>query len=174
MMTLADLLEELEEEAPATRLVLERVPEDRLAWRPHDKSMTLGQLALHVATIPGAIAQVSTLPSFDVKTAIPRPGATSVSELTAALDRSVAEARAILGGMDDAALASSWRMVDGDRELMILPRGAFLRSVMLNHWYHHRGQLTVYLRLTGALVPAVYGASADENPLAPSDQARVL
>lgn len=174
MMTLADLLEELEQEAPATRRVLERVPEGRLGWRPHDKSMTLGQLAMHVATLPGAIAQVSTLPSFDVNTIIPRPGAASVAQLTAALDESVARARAILGAMDDAALATPWRMVDGNRELMNLPRGAFLRSVLLNHWYHHRGQLTVYLRLTGALVPAVYGASADENPLAPSDPTRSL
>jgi uncharacterized damage-inducible protein DinB len=174
MMTIADLLQELDQEAEATRRVLERVPEARLDWRPHPKSMTLGELAMHVALLPGSLTEVSTLPRFDVNTEIPRPSAAGVGQLTSALAHSLAKARTILGAMDDAALATPWRMVDGEHEVMVLPRGAFLRSVMLNHWYHHRGQLTVYLRLTGAPVPAVYGASADENPLrARPDEARV-
>ncbi|HEU4641171.1 MAG TPA: DinB family protein [Gemmatimonadaceae bacterium] len=164
MITIEDLLQELEQEAATTRRVLERVPGDRLDWRPHDRSDTLGQLAMHVATIPGAIARIGAGDTFDVTTPIPRPSATSTPELLEALDRSVAEASARLREMDDAALAAPWRMVRGDRELAALPRGAFLRSVMLNHWYHHRGQLTVYLRQTGALVPAIYGGSADEAP----------
>ena len=142
MLTVDDIVQELEQEAQATRRVLERVPGNQLGWKPHEKSMTLGQLAMHVANLPGAIAAVSTS-SFDVKTAIPRPDATSK--------------------MSDAELATPWRMMNGGRELWSLPRGAFLRSVMLNHWYHHRGQLTVYLRQTGAQVPAVYGDSADEK-----------
>ena len=166
MMTRDDLLQELEQGAHATRRVLERVPEDQLGWKPHEKSMTFGQLAMHVANLPGAIAEVALLPAFDIKTQIPLPSATSVAELIATLDRSVSRAKALLGGMDEAVLASTWRMVDGDREVFGIPRAAFLRSVMLNHWYHHRGQLTVYLRQTGALVPAVYGTSADENPFA--------
>jgi uncharacterized damage-inducible protein DinB len=164
MVTIDDLMQELEQEARTTRRVLERVPDDRLDWRPHDKSMTLGQLAMHVATIPRAIAELSTRSEFDVNTKIPRPSATSTAELVAAHDQSVARARTVLGGMDDAALASPWRMVNGDQEVAAMPRGALLRSVLLNHWYHHRGQLTVYLRQTGALVPAIYGASADERP----------
>ncbi len=126
--------------------------------------MTLGQLAMHVATLPDAIAKLSTLGSFDVNTEIPRPGATSVAELTATLEQSLTKARTLLGAMDDAALNSPWRVVSGDQEFATLPRGALLRSTMLNHLYYHRGQLTVYLRLTGALVPALYGASADESP----------
>jgi uncharacterized damage-inducible protein DinB len=165
-MTVTDLLQELEQEAQTTRRVLERVPQDQLGWAPHEKSMTLGELAMHVATLPGAIAELSTRSSFDVKTQVPRPSATSTAELVAALDQSVARARVLLGAMDDAALATPWRMVNGDRELMSISRGALLRSVMLNHWYHHRGQLTVYLRQTGAPVPAVYGPSADERPFA--------
>ena len=164
MLTINDVLQELEHEARTTRRVLERVPEDRLGWKPHDKSMTLGELAMHIATLPGAIAEISTRPTFDVNTAIPRPSASSVAELVATLDQSLARARALLGGMDDAALMSPWRMVNGDRELAAMPRAALLRNVMLNHWYHHRGQLTVYLRQTEALVPAIYGASADERP----------
>ena len=165
MATIEELLQELEQEAQATRRVLERVPDDRLDWRPHDRSLTLGQLAMHVATLPGALAELSTRATFDVGTEIPRPGARSAAELLATLDRSVAEARAVLGGMNDGALDTPWRMVSGAREVGAVPRGAFLRSVLFNHWYHHRGQLTVYLRQTGAPVPAIYGDSADERAL---------
>ena len=80
------------------------------------------------------------------------------------LDESIAKARKALGGMDDATLTATWRLMRGDRELLALPRVAFLRSVMLNHWYHHRGQLTVYLRALSVPVPSIYGPSADENP----------
>ena len=165
MVTADELLQELEQESQATRRVLERVPEDKLAWKPHEKSMTLGQLALHVATLPGRIAEVASRPSFDVRTAIPRPAPANVGELLEALEEGLAQARTFLGKMDESTLTARWTMLNGDREVMALPRAAFLRSVMFNHWYHHRGQLTVYLRLTGALVPATYGPSADENPM---------
>ncbi len=164
MTTIDELVQELEQEAATTRRVLERVPDDRLGWRPHPKSLTLGQLAMHVATLPGTIADVSTWKAFDVTLEIPRPSASSTQELLEKLDRSVADAKTLLRTMDDAALASPWIMVAGDREVARVTRGALLRSILLNHWYHHRGQLTVYLRQTGALVPAIYGASADENP----------
>lgn len=165
MLTREDILQELDQEAVTTRRVLERVPEDKLDWRPHEKSFSLGELAMHVATIPGALAQVSTLESFQVKPdGIPRPSASSTAELLGALDQSLTRAHEIVGAMDDESLATPWKMVDGERELLSIPRSAFLRSVMLNHWYHHRGQLTVYLRQTGAPVPAVYGPSADEVP----------
>ena len=80
------------------------------------------------------------------------------------LDESIAKAKKVLGGMDDATLMATWRMMVGDREIMAMPRAVMLRSVMLNHWYHHRGQLTVYLRLLGVPLPSLYGPSADENP----------
>ena len=163
MLTVSDLVQELEQEAQATRRVLERVPEDKLRWKPHPKSMTLGQLAMHVANLPGAIAEISTRPSFDAKTPIPRPEAESTSEILRAFDDSMGRARQHLGAMQDGDLASPWRMMSGNQELWSIPRSAFLRSVLLNHWYHHRGQLTVYLRQTGALVPSVYGDSADEK-----------
>ncbi len=166
MLTREDILQELDNEATVTRRVLERVPEDRLNWRPHEKSFSLGQLAMHVATIPGALTQVSTLEVFEVKpNGIPRPSASSRAELLDALDQSLEQARELLGSMDGDSLAASWKMVDGDRVLVTIPRAAFLRRIMLNHWYHHRGQLTVYLRQTGALVPGVYGPSADEAPV---------
>jgi uncharacterized damage-inducible protein DinB len=165
MSTAKALIQELEQEAQTTRRVLERVPGDRLTWKPHDKSMSLGQLALHVAMVPGAVAEIarqSTVPVPDFK----HPAATSTAELIPALEQSIAKAREIVGAMDDAALARTWRVMDGDKEVMALPVGALLRSIMLNHWYHHRGQLSVYLRQVGVPVPSIYGPSADENPFA--------
>jgi len=157
------LLQELDQEARTTRRVLERVPGDQLAWKPHEKSMSLGQLALHVATVPGNVAEIAAKPSFSV-TKSTQASAASSAELLPALEESVAKARRLLGGMEDAELAETWRLTNGDRELMAIPRAALLRTVMLNHWYHHRGQLSVYLRELNVPVPSIYGPSADENP----------
>jgi len=157
------LLQELEQEAQITRRVLAQVPADQLQWKPHPKSMSLGQLALHVATTPGGIAQIAQqspypLPEFR------QSSPSSAAELLPALDASVDTARAYLRGLDDAALGRLWQVVDGGREVMAMPIGALVRTIMLNHWYHHRGQLSVYLRQVGARVPSIYGPSADENP----------
>jgi len=167
-MTIANnLLRELEQEAVTTRRVLERVPDHRLSWRPHEKSWTLGELAMHVATIPGSVAEFAAQPSpvQEPKFATP-PAPQSTSELGRVYEESLVKARQILGGMDDSAAADTWRLVRGERELMALPRAAFMRMVMLNHWYHHRGQLSVYLRFLGVPLPSIYGPSADENPFA--------
>lgn len=159
------LLQELEQEAQTTRRVLERVPDAHLGWKPHAKSMTLGELALHVAIVPGAVAELATHPSIQRPT-FTQPSAKTASELVPALEQSIRKAKELLGGMDDSTMAATWRVLDGERELMAVPRGAFLRSVMLNHWYHHRGQLSVYLRQLNVPVPSIYGPSADENPFA--------
>ncbi len=161
-MTIAELMQELDQEAKATRRVLERVPPDRYDWRPHEKSFTLGQLAMHVAMLPGAISEMAGKPTFDVKTRIPRPSPGGADELMSTYDQSVEKARTLLGAMKDSDLALPWRMVDGEREVMALPRSGVLRTILFNHWYHHRGQLTVYLRLLNVPLPSVYGPSADE------------
>jgi uncharacterized damage-inducible protein DinB len=165
MVTIQDLIQELEQETDATQRTLARVPNDQLDWRPHPRSVTMGQLAMHVATLPAALAHVSMIQDFEAGAPIPRPTATSTDELLETLTRSVAEAKALLVGMGDAGLSAPWRLTLDGQEISVMPRGAFLRSVLFNHWYHHRGQLTVYLRQTGALVPAIYGPSADDNPL---------
>jgi uncharacterized damage-inducible protein DinB len=167
MAIIDGLLQELEQETRTTRRVLERVPDNRLAWRPHEKARTLGQLALHVATVPGGVAELAASPSpaqFPAFADDPSPK--SASELAPTLAQSIAKAKKALASLDDAALTGTWRLMQGERELIATPRVAFLRSVMLNHWYHHRGQLTVYLRELGVPVPSIYGPSADENPFA--------
>jgi uncharacterized damage-inducible protein DinB len=157
------LVAEVRREAETTRRVLERVPEDKLSWAPHGKSMSLGTLALHIAMVPGAIAALVSDPACEAPTFV-APEATSVGQILSALDTSIANATQKLAAWDDAFLGAEWKMTSGGATLLALPRIDMIRSVMLNHWYHHRGQLTVYLRLLDVPVPSVYGPTADENP----------
>jgi uncharacterized damage-inducible protein DinB len=159
------LLQELEQEAVTTRRVLEQVPDARLDWAPAPKTRTLGQLAMHIATNPGNIMTLVAQNPVDFP-AMGDIAPTSTAQVLQALDESVAEAKRILAPMSDADLAEVWRVRAGGQEIMAVPRIGFMRAVFLNHWYHHRGQLTIYLRLLGATVPAIYGPSADENPFA--------
>ena len=167
MAMIDGLLQELETEAQTTRRVLERVPDDQLAWRPHEKARTLGELALHVAIVPGGVAELFGGPSpAQAPKFAADPSPKGTAELIPALDQSIAKAKKALGGMDDATILETFRLMAGDREIFAVPRVALLRSVMLNHWYHHRGQLTMYLRQLGVPIPSIYGPSADENPFA--------
>lgn len=164
MSMIAPMMMELEQEAATTRRVLERVPSDKLDWRPHAKSRTLGELALHVATTPGVLAEISHLDTFDFATA-PKDGVPrSTDEILQAHDASIANAKLHLSRMDDAKAMGIWQGKVGDRTAFEAPRVGLLRAVMLNHWYHHRGQLSVYLRELNVPVPSIYGPSADENP----------
>jgi uncharacterized damage-inducible protein DinB len=129
--------------------------------------MALGQLAWHVATIPGGIAHIAQQESFDVLNGsfVP-PQPKSMQEIMTAYEQSVQGAEQFLSGLTEERAGASWRLMKGDRELFRQPRAAVLRSIMLNHWYHHRGQLSVYLRLLDVPVPVIYGRSADEDPFA--------
>jgi uncharacterized damage-inducible protein DinB len=164
-MIIEGLLAELEQEAATTRRVLERIPQKHLSWKPHPKSMSLGQLALHVATVPGMVASLAAQDAMEPPQFVQAEAATA-AELVPALTDSVAKARQALGGFDDERMNATWRLQAGGRDLLTMPRVAFVRSIMLNHWYHHRGQLLVYLRLLDESVPSVYGPTADENPFA--------
>lgn len=160
----AALIAELEQEAQTTRRQLERVPDEHLEWRPHPKAMTLGQLALHVATIPGALAGLSALDGFDAAGMDFTPASpASSADLVPALEESVAGATAFLGGLDDEGCAAPWSLTNGGTAVFTVPRIGLVRSLMFNHWYHHRGELQVYLRILDLPVPAVYGRSADES-----------
>lgn len=159
------MLAEFERELDTTRRFLERVPETQLEWRPHEKSMTAGQLALHIAQSPEGVLRLSepdeaAPPDFSRG----RPQPETLREVLEALDKSAAYVRQTLPTIDDARMQATFRVAQGGRTLMSLPRAAFLRSILLNHWYHHRGQLGVYLRLLGATVPSSYGPSGDELP----------
>jgi uncharacterized damage-inducible protein DinB len=158
------LLAELEQEAETTRRVLERIPQAHLSWKPHPKSMSLGQLALHVATVPGNVAEFAAHDLVSEPPSFVHPEAASAAELVPSLIESVAKARRALGGFDDAKMGAMWRLQIGGKDIMAMPRVAVLRAIMLNHWYHHRGQLLVYLRLLDQPVPSVYGPTADESP----------
>ena len=158
------LLKEFEEQAAVTRRFLERVPEDKLTWKPHERSMTAGQLALHLATVPGNVVRFVQPPSGQTPNFGQLPQPASRNEVLAALEKSIATVRDVLPTFDDGAMNDKWRMLAGDREIMAVPRQAFIRNIMLNHWYQHRGQFSVYLRLLNVPVPASWGPSADEQP----------
>lgn len=164
-MTMLDpLIAELEQESATTRRVLERVPDGKFDWKPHEKSMHLGRLAMHVATVPSEIAKIASRDEVQTSEFEPTPEVATTAEVLAAHDSSLAEAKAALSKMDDATAGGMWKVMNGDKELMAMPRIALVRVIMLNHLYHHRGQLTVYLRMLDVPVPSVYGPSADENP----------
>jgi uncharacterized damage-inducible protein DinB len=157
------LLAELEAESAATRRLLERVPADRLTWKPHEKSMTLGQLASHIAEAPcWVLSMVQPVFDFGAVAADYKPFAPADGdELLQGFDKNVEELTAVLSGKDDAFMREVWTMKNGDKVLMSAPREAAIRNVTLSHIIHHRGQLTVYLRLLDVPVPPTFGPTAD-------------
>jgi uncharacterized damage-inducible protein DinB len=161
------MLHEFRAEVVITKRLLDCVPADKLAWKPHAKSMTLGQLAGHIAAIPGRISSMAQQDSFDVlKGSFVPPQPNSLAEILASFEQSVRDAEQNLQGMTDQHLAGKFRLMKGDGELFNQPRSGILRTIMLNHWYHHRGQLSVYLRLLDVPLPVIYGRSADTDPFA--------
>ncbi len=161
------LLREFEQELNTTRRFIERVPKDKLGWKPHDKSMTAGELALHIAGVPVNVLNMA-LPDRneapDFRDGRPQPK--SVSEILDVLDAAAVEVRRILPTIDDERMQTTFEVTRKGTVVLSIPRAGFLRMIMLNHWIHHRGQLGVYLRLLGAAVPSSYGPSGDENPFA--------
>lgn len=158
-------LGELEQELATTRRMLERVPEDKLDWKPHAKSMSLGQLAHHVARLSYWFTRTLADDAFDITAPMPRPEApTTTQGLVEVFDATTAEMRQALAAADDAQLMRTWQMRAGDQVLQSMPKLSVLRVIGLNHIIHHRGQLSVYLRLLDVPLPSVYGPSADEQP----------
>ncbi len=157
------LMPEFDQEMANTRKTLERVPEDKLGWKPHEKSGTMGWLANHVATLPRLAIFALEQDSVDIATAPRPPQATSRRELLGAFDTHAAAARAAIASASDERLLKPWSLRHGDRTIFTLPRTAVLRRFFMNHLIHHRAQLGVYLRLNNIPVPAIYGPSADEQ-----------
>lgn len=152
----------MKEEAKSTRNALERVPADKLSWKPHAKSMSLGQLAMHIAGLPGSIGELLDEPVREVPS-VPLPEATSLSEILSVFDSRMEIAEQKLLAWGEAGLMETWKLTLEGVPVLEVPRYRMVRTLMLNHWVHHRGQLTVYLRLLDVAVPAIYGSSADEN-----------
>ena len=164
MSATAAMLQELDQECATTRRVLERVPSDKLAWKPHAKSMSLGALAMHIASGPAFITDWAVQDSFTFAGG-KSPEPTSTADILAAHDAGVTKAKANISTIGDAGMGTMWEMKTPDGKVaMTMPKAALLRSIALNHVYHHRGQLSVYLRMLDVSVPSIYGPSADENP----------
>jgi uncharacterized damage-inducible protein DinB len=160
----SSFLGEFDHEMGNTRKTLERVPTDKLAWQPHAKSMTLGRLASHIAEMPTWAVRTVRMPEYDFASGDRlRLDLGSTQEILEAFDKNAAEAREAVAAAGDEALREKWTLRRGDQVVFTLARIAVLRSMVLNHIIHHRGQLTVYLRLNDAPVPALYGPSADES-----------
>ncbi len=159
------MLKEFRIEAATTKRALDRIPADKLKWRPHTKSMTVGQLAIHIALVPGIFARLIQADSFDVANAnFAPPIPHNMEEVHAIFADSVRAVEDCLANMTDEKARGTWRLHRGEKQLSAEPRISVMRSLMLNHWYHHRGQLSVYLRLLDVPVPVTYGPSADESP----------
>jgi uncharacterized damage-inducible protein DinB len=161
------MLPEFDQEMQNTRKTLERVPDDKWNWKPHDKSGTLGWLAGHVGTVPEWITMTINTEELDYAPvsgpAFEPPKIGNRKEVLAAFDKGAAEARTALAGVSDADLMKGWKLLAGGQEIFTMPRIACIRGMCMNHMIHHRAQLTVYYRLLGIPVPGLYGPSADEG-----------
>ncbi len=161
------MLEQFKQEAAGTRKALERVPFEKAEWAPHEKSMTLGRLAGHIAEMPAWGVSILTTDEFDMAPPDGEPYKSpvheSIDDVLATFDQGVSAVEAALPGVTDEAWAEHWSLKSGGEEVMGGPRGELFRNMVTNHIIHHRGQLTVYLRLCDVPVPGMYGPSADEH-----------
>ena len=164
-MSIAEaMLAEFEVQAPVTRKFLERLPEDKLGWKPHEKSLSAGQLAYHMASVPGGIIRFVQNNPAQAPESFNFPQPASRHEIFKTFDESITAVRSLLPKFDDEAMKETWRMNAGGREVLAQPRAEFVRDIMLSHWYQHRGQFSVYLRMLDVAVPASWGSSGDEPP----------
>ena len=161
------LLPEFDMEMANTRKTLERVPDGKFDWKPHEKSMTMGKLAVHIASIPTWGKMVFETPSLDVNPPggepIKQPKLETRAELLTFFDKHVPEARAALAAADDKTLMETWTLLSGGKTIFSMPRVAVMRGIIMNHLIHHRAQMGVYFRLNDIPVPSIYGPSADEG-----------
>jgi uncharacterized damage-inducible protein DinB len=163
-MTIPELfLQEFDEEMPGTRKILERVPEHSFSWKPHEKSMTLGRLASHVADLPARCTAIITTEELVRPVGFTPWTASTIAELLEHFDAVIADARTALAGLRDDQLSVTWSIKMGDRTLASVPRAMALRRIFMDHHIHHRAQLGVFLRLLDVPIPGLYGPSADDQ-----------
>jgi uncharacterized damage-inducible protein DinB len=157
------LLPEFDQEMANTRKILECVPENKLTWKPHEKSFTLGRLASHVAEMPQWVVATINQEKFEADPSMKPFNAPTKQELLTTLDKGVADARAAISGASDEHLGKTWSFIFNGQTVFAMPRAAVLRNMVMSHMVHHRGQLSVYLRLQDVAIPGMYGPSADEK-----------
>ena len=157
------LIAELEQEATTTRKALERVPEDKFDWKPHEKSMPLGRLVTHIAELPGWGKLTIGQDTLEIDSAFERTILKSVSEILQLFDKNVATFRELLTVTPDEEFGKTWTMTYSGKEVFSAPKLSVVRSMVMNHLVHHRGQLSVYLRLNDVPLPMTYGPSADDT-----------
>jgi uncharacterized damage-inducible protein DinB len=165
MLIAESILPEFDHETATTRLLLERVPESRVGWKPHDKSMTLGQLAIHIATLPQWAPITLKQTEFDTNppggSSFSTPSFESVVQMLKIYDDGVVAARAMVAATTDGEFLVPWTLKNGGQSMFSMPRASVFRTFVLNHAVHHRGQLSVYLRLCDVALPNIYGPTAD-------------
>ena len=159
------ILMEMDQEAETTKRLFNVIPEDKLSWKPHPKARSLGELAMHLATIP-LIAEIAELDEKEAGDFPVDPEATSRAQILAIFAESLEKGKAIIAATDDARAMAEWKLTKDGATLLGMPRMGFWRMVLLNHNYHHRGQLSAYLRELDVALPSIYGPSADVNPFA--------
>jgi uncharacterized damage-inducible protein DinB len=164
-MRIADaIVMEMEQEAEITRRLFDIIPEDKLDWRPHPKAKSLGELAMHIAMLQRGVAELGQPDTADISDISSEPEAASRAQILETFAESLEKAKEIVGSTDDARAMAEWKITKDGNSLMAMPRIAFWRSILLNHNYHHRGQLSTYLRQLDVPLPSIYGPSADTNP----------
>jgi uncharacterized damage-inducible protein DinB len=160
------ILAEMDQEAEITKRLFDIIPEDKLSWRPHPKAKSLGELAMHIAGLQGLVAELCRPDTIEMPVIPPDPEASSRAEARETLDNNLRKAKEIVNATDDAQATAEFTITKNGTVLMAMPRIAFWRSILLNHNYHHRGQLSTYLRQLDVPLPSIYGPSADANPFA--------
>jgi uncharacterized damage-inducible protein DinB len=165
MAAIDPILMEIEQEAKVTQRVLERIPADKLTWKPHPKSLSLGQLAMHIAVGQGRLAEIISKDTHEIGViSQPQPGPND--DILKTFNQGTADALGTLKKLNDSQLTALWTLTKGGKVVLSAPRIGVIRSILMNHFYHHRGQLSVYLRMLDVPIPSIYGPSADENPFA--------
>lgn len=160
------ILAELDQEAEITQRLLNIIPEDKLSWRPHPKAKSLGELAMHIAGLQGGVAELAREDTVELPSFPPDPEATSRAQILDTFTASLKKAKDVVASTDDAGAMAEYTVTKNGKALLTVPRIAFWRNVLLNHNYHHRGQLSTYLRTLDVPLPSIYGPSADTDPFA--------